>query len=349
MKDYYDILGVSKSADDKEIKNAYKKLSKKYHPDVSSEPNAENKFKEISEAYSVLSDKSKREKYDYTKSNPFASGDPFRTSNPFSGFDFGGFDFGGFNYNDIFNSEKYKKAANLNLRINLSVTLNEVNTGIDKTLKYKRKVECPGCKGKGGSNKRKCMACNGSGKKRRVTQTIMGNIVSETICNNCGGQGEIIDNPCNMCNGETYVNKQETLKVNIPKGVGKNTSFKYPDKGNYYSGVCGDLHINVIITANNSKFTINNLDLIAIEKIPFNYLLLGKEYVFEGLNNEKVSIKIPKGTKPGNILRVKEKGLIQNDRRHDIYIRIDMDFPDNITKEEEEIIKQLDGKPNFSV
>ena len=340
-KNYYDTLGVNKSASDKEIKSAYKKLSKKYHPDVSTETDAETKFKEISEAYSILGDSNKRRQYDNDNEDGY---------NPFGGNPFGGnpFDFGDI-YSDIFNSPRYKNTANLNLRINLSVTLDEVNTGVNKTIKYNRKSECISCEGQGGSDKKTCMSCNGTGKKKTVTRTIMGNIISERLCDNCGGRGSIIHDVCNTCGGEGQIDKSERINIDIPRGVNKRTTFKYSNKGNFYDGNYGDLIVDINIVCNNTKFNMNGVDLITTQHVPINYLMLGKKFIFEGLNGEKSEIKIPDNSRPGTILRLIGKGIYQGDKRHDIYIKLDIMYPSSISEDERRILEQLDGKENFSI
>ena len=215
-KDLYNVLGVERGATQDEIKKSYRKLSKKYHPDLNKDSNAEAKFKEIAEAYEVLSDENKKSNYDR-----FGTTDNRSQGNPFQGF--GGFDDIFSQFGDMFgsrgNSYQRRQAKGGDLRIKVSLTINEIITGCSKKLKYKRQDTCKPCSGKGGSDVKDCIPCGGKGRRIVTQNTPFGQMRTETGCPDCNMTGKIVHNKCNSCNGDGTVLTEQSVDVEIPKGV----------------------------------------------------------------------------------------------------------------------------------
>ena len=347
-KDYYSILGVDKSSSPDEIKKSYRKLSKKYHPDISKEEGAEDKFKEISEAYSVLSNAEKKSNYDLF-GTPDGGG--------FGGGFGGGSPFGDMFDNDFFenffgrrsNQHQYhKKKTGSDIKIRIGLSLDEIEVGGQKTIRYKRKTTCKSCKGKGGENIRECIGCNGTGKKVVTQRTPIGIIRNETICDNCSGKGKIINDRCKSCHGNGQEEKTETLEFDIPIGVLHGVSYRYDGKGNENENGSGNLIIE-FVTNPHSKYSRINNNLMCDLNLPFNVLITGGKINIEGLNSKILQVDIPSKTKPGYKLRLKGQGLpsMENSMRGDIIINIGLEFPDDVNDKEMEIISQLNTCPNF--
>ena len=347
MKDYYSILGVEKNADEKEIKKAYRTLSKKHHPDISKENGAEDKFKEVSEAYEVLGDKNKRAQYDRGGSNHGG---------------FGGFEdifSGGASTEDFFSSffggdrnsgRAQNNSKGKDVKIRLGITLDQVEIGDQKNIKYKRNIKCVTCNGVGGAKKDTCSICNGSGRRVERIRTQLGYIQNESICHNCGGRGHIVIDKCNTCNGKAYIQKEENLTIKIPNGVSQGMVFKYTEKGNEGEKISGDLLIEFVINEH-KHFKRQNLNLIYELKVPFNLLICGASVEIPGLNNKKYSINIPKMSQPGYNLRLKGRGLPKIntvDVKGDMIVILEFEYPTGITDEELEIVSNLNNKPNFT-
>jgi molecular chaperone DnaJ len=343
-KDYYSILGVDRNSSQEEIKKAYRKLSKKYHPDISKEEGTEEKFKEISEAYNVLSDDQKKSNYDRFGSvdgNPFGfGGDPFGFGDAFGGDSFFDAFFGGGR-----RGNKTQRTGS-DIKITLSVTLDEIETGGQKTIKYKRKVSCKSCDGVGGKDTRNCISCNGTGRKVVTQRTPIGIIRNETICDNCGGSGKIIIDQCNTCHGQGVEEKTETLTFDIPVGVDHGTSYRYNGKGNENKHGAGNLIIQ-FMNSPHSRFTRIEYNLIMDLNLPFNLLVTGGKVHIYGLNNKKLEVSVPPKTIPGYKLRLKGQGLPYMSGKGDMIINIGLDFPNDINDKEMEIISQLNNSDNF--
>ena len=346
-KDYYDVLGLSKGASEKEIKKAFRDLSKKYHPDVNKDTNAEDKFKEINEAYDVLKDPEKRSNYDrYGNVNPnmnFGGGG-------FSGFeDF--FNNMGNPFSDFFGhsrNNRRRKNPGSNIKISIKISLDEVLIGGKKKIRYKRNVNCTSCNGHGGENERPCMPCGGSGIKINKKQTSLGFIQTTSTCENCGGEGKIITNVCKKCNGRRVEESIETTEINIPKGIESGMAIKYQNKGNENRHGAGSLIVEFFVE-NHSKFLRQDSNLIYDLKLPFNLLILGGEIEIPTLENN-IKITIPRGTKVGDVLKAKDKGLPLLDfpnRRGNLIIKVNLDVPTNLTTEEKELIEKLNNSPSF--
>ena len=327
-KDYYSILGVDKGADDKEIKKAYRKLSKQYHPDVNPDnKEAEEKFKEIADAYSVLLDPQKRSNYDQYGSadgNPFGGG----MDDLFSQF------FGGGRRNQV------RKPRGRDLKITLNLTLEEIHTGVNKTFKYKRMKKCDPCKGEGGETQN-CKQCNGSGVVSQVVNTPFGRMEQQTHCPSCGGNGKTLKTTCNSCGGKGSNLTEETIDIRVPKGIHDGQMMATRGAGDFVrNGVAGDLVVQ-IVELPHEIFIRNGDDLLHKLKIPYHTLVLGGSMEVPTIDG-KIRINIKEGTDIGENLRVPGKGLYSNGpHRGDLIIETWLDIPKNISKQYRERVEKL--------
>ena len=334
-KDYYEVLGVDKNVDDSSLKKAYRKLSKQYHPDVNpDDPKSEDKFKEVAEAYDVLSHKEKRQNYDMYGSAT-GRGNPFNEGN--------------FNMNDIFNSffgggnpfsnSRQQKRRGSDIRVNIRVTIEDIFEGTNKKIKYKRKEECNNCKGSGGKHTH-CTQCHGRGVVNQIHSTPMGRIQNTVHCPSCGGKGKIITNPCNSCHGQGVKPNEEILEFNIPQGIMDGEVLALRGKGNaVQDGICGDLLIN-IIEIPHEKFKRMGLDIHYRINLSYKDLVLGSPAEVETLDG-KIRINVKKGTPVGHILRVPNKGLRRDNQQGDMLIEVWLEIPQNLSEEEKKIISQI--------
>jgi molecular chaperone DnaJ len=333
-KNYYNILGVNKESTDKDIKKAYRTLSKKYHPDVNPDsPESEEKFKEIADAYSVLSNKEKRENFD-AYGNPDGQPNPFGRS---SGMDdiFSSF-FGGGN---PFNGQNRKQAKGSDIRVSIKLTIGEIFEGTHKKIKYKRKVSCSTCNSTGGKSIM-CGGCGGKGIVMQVHNTPLGRIQRSVICPRCGGNGNNIVDPCKNCNGQATVTKEEVLEFDVPTGISDGEVLLVKDKGNSTKGgKDGDLIIN-ITEVPHEKFHRNGLDIHQRIKISYKDLVLGSPTEIETLGG-KIRLNIKSGTQVGHILRVPNKGLKRGNQLGDMMIEVWLDIPKEITEENKKLIESL--------
>lgn len=351
-KDYYEILGVSKNATEEEIKKAYKKLAKQYHPDISKEENAEVKFKEINEAASVLLDKDKKQRYDTYGSaeggNPFGAGggagfDPrdfgINLDDIFEQFGFGGF--GGFGSG----GRKRKQKKETNVYEEETISLEDVYFGTEVELDISRKEKCETCLGKGtksNSDIHTCSTCDGQGIVIEVQRSILGSIRTQKICPNCNGSGEKITNPCNKCHGEGAVSEKETISIKIPKGIESGMTLRVTGKGDYDkdSKSYGDLYLKIYVEEN-KEYEIEGTDLYKDIKINFVQAILGDEIEFKHFN-KTLSVKIPEGTQGGTVLRLKEKGLpyFNFNQQGDLYLRVIVEIPKKTSKEQKRLLME---------
>jgi molecular chaperone DnaJ len=330
-KDYYNILGIDKSADDSTIKKAYRKLSKKYHPDVN--PDGEDKFKEIAEAYDTLSDKDKRANYDR-----FGSDGPPMGGNPF----------GGRSMDDImrefgFGGRGRRSMRGNNISVSVTLTLEDVLNGFEKTFKYRRNSKCEPCNGEGGFEKTRCSVCNGTGQYQQRVNTPLGVMVNMSDCHTCGTTGEVHKKTCTNCNGSGVKSKEEDVKVNIPRGVKVGDSLKYPGMGHAIkNGSSGDLIIKLLI-ANHDDYIRNGDDLKYNLKLNYSQLVLGDKVEVPTIEGGKIRVSIPKFSKVGDNLRIVNKGLYvyNSNYRGDMIIILDIDMPTELTENQEKIIKDL--------
>ena len=363
-RDYYEVLGVSKSATDDEIKKAYRKIAIKYHPDRNpGNKEAEEKFKEAAEAYDVLHDPQKRQQYDQ-----------FGFDAPGGGF--GGFGGGGFSTDDIFSmfgdifgghagfggfgggfggghhAPQYRGA---DLRINVTLSLQEIATGTTKKFKVKKDVACPDCHGSGaeaGSSAETCTKCGGSGVVMKTVRTMLGIMQTQTECPECHGEGKVIKNKCHNCGGTGVIKGEDIMEVKIPAGVAEGMVVNIPGKGNAgpHNGVNGDIQVCIFEEANDT-FVRDGNDVIYNLLLDIPTAILGGTVEIPTIDGSKVKIKIEPGTQPGKTLRLRGKGLpaVQGygQGTGDLVVNISVFVPKNLTKEEHKAIESLRDSENF--
>ncbi len=330
-KNYYDLLEVDKTADEKTIKKSYRKLSKKYHPDVNQEEGAEDKFKDIAEAYDVLSNPEKKQNYD-------TFGDPKgEQGNPFGGADM----------NDIFNQffggnrggQRQRQARGRDLRVNVKISLEEVYKGVRKKFKYRRMKKCEPCGGAGGEGTQ-CNQCKGSGIFSQVINTPMGKMQNQTTCPSCGGGGILIKTPCKKCGGKGSTNSEETLEVDLPQGISDGEVMVSKGSGDFVrNGIAGDLILQ-IVELPHENFRRSNLDLHYRLKLGYDTLVLGDSVGVATIDG-KIKITIKEGTAIGETLRVPSKGLIRDKMKGDLLIETWLDIPKKPSKEYKEWVDKL--------
>lgn len=357
QRDYYEVLGVARDADQKAIKDAFRTLALKYHPDRNKAPDAEEKFKEIAEAYGILSDPKKRARYDTAG---FAGVEGFSTEDLFANIDFGdifgdsgfGFNFGGGLFGDIFGRHHRRgPVRGQDLEVHLVVPLERINTGGDETVRFAHPVVCPTCSGSGakpGTKPQPCKTCGGSGRKviSREQKQEKGSVHFQqiTVCPDCHGQGTIIDHPCNECHGSGQVDKEESLKVHIPKGIDEATSLRIQGHGmpsEYAGAPPGDLYV-VVRSARDSRFERSGSDLWRREIINLVDAVLGTKLKVPTLDGE-VEVTIPAGSQPDEVLRLRGKGLpnFREQGHGDLNLRLQVHIPEKISAEERALYEQL--------
>jgi len=338
-KDYYGVLGVNKEVDDSTLKKAYRKLAIKYHPDKNpNDQKAEEKFKEVAEAYDVLSNKEKRQNYDMYGSstgpgaNPFSGGQGFNMDDIFSSFFGGSQHFTG-------NRRNRRNQRGGDIRVNIKMNLMEVYSGVHKKIKYKRKVSCEGCKGSGGKTST-CVNCGGQGIITQIQNTPLGRIQNSTHCPTCGGYGYIITDPCKKCKGNAIKIEEKFLEFKVPQGIMDGEILILKGEGNAIkNGTNGDLLINIVEVPHH-LFKRSGIDIHQRLNIKYKDLVLGSPVEIETLDG-KIRINIKEGTQVGHILRVPSKGLKRDNHVGDMLIEIWVDIPKDVKDEDKLLIKQL--------
>lgn len=351
-KDYYEVLEVSKSATVEEIKKAYRKKAVQYHPDRNPDnKEAEEKFKEVAEAYEVLSDENKRSRYDRYGHQMDNMGGGF------GGFDFGGagdpFDiFNSFFGNSQSHSSNEGNSRGSNLRVKVNMTLSEINKGAEKQIKIKKYVSCHTCNGTGAKNGdafKTCPKCNGSGTVVQVMSTIFGRMQTQTTCPNCNGEGKIITEKCPDCNGEGAMIGEEVIFVKIPAGVSDGMQLNLRGKGNAgkRGSAPGDLII-LIHEEEDPQLIRDDNNLIYHLLLDFPTAVLGGEVEIPSLEGN-LKIKIAPGTQPNTIQRLSGKGLPTINRygKGDLIVSISIYVPEILDAEEKKIIEKLKERENF--
>ena len=353
--DYYDLLGVTKGASDDEIKKAYRKMAMKYHPDRNpGDKNAEEKVKEINEAYEVLKDPQKKAAYDQFGHSAFEQGMGGGAGR--GGFGAGGFDFnfgegGGFSdiFSDIFSDfmggGNSRRGASRNrgqdLRYDMVITLEEAFKGVSKTIQFRRNGKCSHCGGKGGENKTTCPHCHGSG----VVNIRQGFFMSQQVCPECGGTGYIIKNPCRFCNGSGIEVENKTLEIKIPAGVDTGTKLRVSGEGEAGLGgsASGDLYVYVMVRPS-KVFVREGRNLILNVPISFGEAALGATIEVPIIEGGKAEVRIPKGIQTGEKLRLKGKGMtgINSSFRGDMYLDITVETPTKLTARQEELLREFE-------
>ena len=356
-RDYYEVLGLSKGATDDQIKKAYRKLAKENHPDLHpNDKEAEARFKEVNEAYSILSDADKKAKYDQFG---FAGVDPNYGAGA-GGFtgdysdlgDIFGDIFGGFGggFGDIFGGGS-RRAQNgpqrgESIRARLSISFEEAAFGCKRDVQIPRVEECPSCRGSGceaGTTPEVCPACRGTGTVREQRQTPFGVIQSSTVCSRCGGKGKIIHSPCSQCRGTGTVRQQKTLSVSIPAGIddGQTISLRGQGHAGKNGGPAGDLLITVQVQPH-PDFTREGNNIYIAADISFVQAALGAEIEVPTLDGP-VSLNIPDGTQTGSVFRLRGKGVpsMRGVGRGDQYVTVNIVTPRNLSGRQKELLKEL--------
>ena len=351
-KDYYEILGVSKTATDEEIKRAFRKLAKQYHPDVNKEPGAEEKFKEIGEAYAVLSDASKRRQYDQFGHAAFQNGGG---TSGFGGFDasdinlddilndfFGGA-FSGFGFGGRTKTQTNRTTKGKDIRVVLNLSFEEAAFGCEKDIKLELDAECSECHGKGGFNEKTCSTCKGAGRVIEQQQSLFGYIQTQKICPTCKGSGKTFEIDCNVCHGKGIVSKTKTLTVTIPEGVDEGFQLRLNGKGNagINGGSNGDVFIEFKIKEH-PIFERDNADIYLEVPITITDAILGCKKEIPTLTGN-VYLDIKPGTQNYTKLKLKGKGIKTPNSfsRGNMYAVINIIMPTKLDRKQKSLLQEL--------
>ena len=367
-RDYYEVLGVDKSASEDEIKKAYRKIAIKYHPDRNpGNKEAEEKFKEAAEAYDVLHDPQKRQQYDQ-----------FGFAGPGGASGFGGFNAQSMNMDDIFSmfgdifgghaggfsgfggfggggQRRPQQHRGSDLRLKVKLTLQEVATGVTKKFKVRKDITCSNCHGTGsqdGGATDTCPTCHGSGVITHTTQSIFGMMQTQGVCPTCNGEGKIIKNKCRQCNGTGVEKGEEVVEINIPAGVSEGMIVNVPGKGNagHRNGINGDIQV-FIEEEPNDTFVRDGNDLIYNLLLDFPTAALGGDVEIPTVEGTKLRVKIEAGTQPGKTLRLRSKGLpsVQGygNGKGDLIVNVSVYVPKTLSKEEKKEIEKMRDSDNF--
>ena len=361
-RDYYEVLGVDKGADDATIKKAYRQLAKKYHPDMNpGDKEAEKKFKEASEAYAVLSDPDKRRQYDQFGHSAFEGGG--------AGGGFGGFDFSGADFSDIFgdifgdffgggsrggarNNGPMKGA---NLRTSVRISFEQAVFGVDKELDLNLKDTCKTCNGSGakpGTSPETCRKCGGRGQVVTQHSTPFGTIRNSQVCPDCGGTGKTIKEKCPDCHGSGYISSRKKIQVSIPAGIDNGQSVRIRDKGEpgVNGGPRGDLLVEVVVDRH-PIFQRQEMNIFSTVPVSFAVAALGGEILIDTVDG-KVVYDVKAGTQTDTRIRLRGKGvpsLRNKDVRGDHYVTLVVQVPDKLSNEAKELLKQFDKETGNSL
>lgn len=365
QKDLYEILGVSKNADDKEIKTAYKKLALQWHPDKhKGDKGAEEKFKEINQAYEVLSDKQKRQQYD-----TFGSAGGPGGAGGFGGFDFSGFSGGSAGFADIFEtffggaagggggsrrqSRNQPRRGN-DIEATIKIAFEDAIFGVEKELEITKPDVCGGCSGKGYPSDAKivtCSNCQGTGEVREVRQTLLGQMSTSRVCEVCHGEGRMPDKKCTSCHGTTRVRVKQRVKVKIPAGVDNGSTVRLSGKGEggIRGGTPGDLYINLRVEAS-KRFSRAGADIHNQVEIPLVQAVLGGEMKVETVHGVEV-VKVPHGTEDGQVFKIAGKGAprLGSDGHGDHIAKVKVAIPKKLSKREKELYMELAKEAGIDV
>lgn len=358
-RDYYEILGVKKDSSASDIKKAYRKLVKKYHPDVNKEDGAEEKFKEIQEAYEILSDDSKRSAYDQyghagtAGFNPggsqsysdFSGGTPFDMGDIFNTFFGGNAGFSNFGFG-FDGNPRNSQTRGSDLRYAIHISFDEAMSGGEYKIKIRRDDVCPKCHGSGSKSGKKetCPVCNGTGQERQVRNTILGTMAVMGQCSKCGGSGEIIDDPCENCSGTGVCSVEESFTIKIPQGAYDGMVLRFRGGGNAgrNGSPSGDLFIELEVEVS-KYFERRGNDIYSEIDIPVENAVLGATISVKTIF-EDVKLKIPAGTQPGTIFKLRGKGvyvLNSKGNRGDQYVRVNVVVPKRLSRREKQLWKEL--------
>lgn len=363
-RDYYEVLGVDKNASADEIKKAYRKKAIQYHPDKNpGDKNAEEKFKEAAEAYDVLSDPQKRQRYDQighagvggaSQSGGFGGGmsmdDIFSQFGDIFGGHFGGF--GGFSGFGSSSRSGRRVNRGSDLRVKVKLTLNDIAKGVEKKIKVKKYVPCSHCHGTGAEGNdgvKTCDTCKGSGVVTRIANTILGQMQTQTTCPTCGGEGKVVVKKCPICNGEGIVRDEEIITINIPAGVSEGMQLSMSGKGNAarHGGINGDLLILVEEEPHPELIRDEN-DLLYNLLLSIPEAALGTTVEIPTVDG-KVKVKIDAGTQPGKVLRLRNKGLpsVNGYGTGDLLVNVSVYIPETLSSSEKATLNSLSSSVNF--
>lgn len=350
-KDYYEALGVDKSATPEQIKSAYRKLAKQYHPDMNKgNDDAAQKFKDVNEAYQVLSDEKKRQQYDTFGSAAFdGSAGGGAGQGGFQGFE--GFD----GFSDIFESffggggGRRSRSYNgpqrgADVRVNLRIDFEEAAFGVKKEIQLARQETCEECSGTGaakGASRKTCPQCGGSGQVRTQQQTMFGSFMNVTTCPQCGGEGTVVDNPCAACKGKGTVPKSRKLTINIPAGIddGQALTMRGEGEAGKQNGGYGDLLIYITVKPH-KLFVRQGYDLYVDMTVSMTQAALGASVEIPTLDGKKVRYKITEGTQPGTVFRLKNKGIkhLNREKYGDLYIKAIVEIPKRLNDKQKKAL-----------
>jgi molecular chaperone DnaJ len=345
-RDYYELLGIARGASDDDIKKAYRKLALQYHPDRNSEPDATEKFKEVTEAYQVLSDAEKRGMYDRYGHSAFdRSGGPQVD-----------FNFSGISIEDIFESffggagrggARQRVQRGQDLRYDLRLTLEEAAFGVEKEIAVQKLVGCARCSGAGmepGTQPIPCTRCAGTGEIRRAQQSIFGQFVNVTLCDRCQGEGTVIPDPCKDCQGRGLVRGTKTISVSIPAGSDDGLQIRLSGEGEAAprGGIPGHLYVVLHVQAHRF-FRRQGSDLILEVPINVAQAALGDEFKVPTLDNKEIQVKVPAGTQSGRIVRLKNEGVpnFRESGRGDIQVHLKVKTPTELSPEQKKLFRDL--------
>lgn len=356
---YYDILGVAKSASPEDIKRAYRKLAHQYHPDKGA--GNEQKFKQVNEAYQVLGNDEKRKQYDtygttFDQAGRGGFGGAYGGGNPFGGFDFSGFQQGGvdFDFGDIFSDifggraeRESRRNRGIDLEMGLKLSFEEAIFGVEKTITLEKQDVCKTCSGSGaaeGSKVVTCPKCHGQGQIRTQRRTIFGNIASSVACDRCEGTGKVPEVACKTCGGSGVLRQEKTISVKIPAGIDNGQRIRVAGEGEagYRGSQPGDLFL-VMQVGTHKKFARHGFTLQTELPISFTQAALGAKMMLETLDGT-IELKVPPGTQSGTVLKVKNKGvpfLNQPGKRGDLLVTVRVVIPSKLSRKEKELLKQL--------
>ncbi len=358
-RDYYEVLGVERSASEDEIKKAYRQLAIRYHPDKNpGDKAAEEKFKEATEAYEVLKDANNRQQYDQFGHAGMAGQPGYGAGGFGQGFDINDalrafmrdFGMGGSVFDDMFGGKRGRgRGVNYrgeDIKVRLRLTLEEIAFGTEKSLKIKRFKRCSTCGGSGaasGSSKQRCPECRGAGQVQHVSRSMFGQFVSVTTCNTCGGTGEVIGTPCPTCGSSGRIEEQATISVKVPAGVSEGNYIPLRGEGNtgMRGGESGDL-IVLIEEKPHERFVRHGSDIITEVPITVSTAALGGDVDVETLDG-KVKLKIPAGTQSGKILKLRSQGLgkLRSSGRGDLLVKVSLWTPTSLTDEQKALYEKL--------
>lgn len=345
VTDPYAVLGVARDATQDVIKSAYRKLARQFHPDVNpGDSSAEEKFKEISEAYQILSDPERRQRFDQfgTTDDQFAGG--------------GGAHFQGGGFGDLFDmffgaagqgqSRARQGTDGEDVRVDIQLELKDILTEQKRTVTYPRAEVCEGCSGsgnEGGKPRATCNTCKGAGSVTRVQNTILGQMRTSTTCPTCHGEGSLVDSPCKTCRGRGTNRKDVTTELNIPSGIDDGATIRYPAQGGkgVNGGVSGDLYA-VISIKDDGRFERDGTELLAAINLSIVQATLGHTLEIEGLT-EKITLNVPAGTQPGHVFRFKGQGVprLRSTVRGDLHVQVHVKVPTKLSEGQVKLLKEF--------